>query len=245
MYEPLCQNILRRKLADVPFNPAKIQQKSNPGLWQPIYELFLCELLTLFQNLLTTPFSFSIGPQPSGPPNGPRISNLSSGSPNERGSSRSGLLDVCHPYSVLSSARRSGLVSVILSVISRLPAIACVYDSGCFTKVGFVTPRCVKSPDVLLIFDPKVGDTRFCGRKGGSAGVSGDSGSTIEISSSNKEVLSSLRNDFSVAYDLLGAGISFDNSLGGLFSLSLPSVTPSIDGNPNSIASSNFWGEAR
>src|ERR1700709_246824 len=183
MHQPLCQHSKCGKNTN-----AKVQNKNQTSQYTFPYELFLCELLTLFQNLLTTPFSLSAGPHPSVPPNGPRVS--SSGSSIARASSRRGLLEVCHPYNAVSSARRSGLVSVIRNVISLLPAIACVYDSCCFTKVGLVIPRCEKSVDVLLSFDPEVGEDRLWGSRNPrslSIGVRGDSGSIIDVSSSNNE----------------------------------------------------------
>lgn len=124
------------------------------------------------------------------------------------------------------------------------------------TIVGFVIPRCEKSADVLLLLplELQVGEARCWGLKLASVafkslsvpmGVNGESGSIIEVSSSNKETVSSFRNvwDFSVA-KLFSTAWSLDDRFGGLFSLSA-SVTPSIEGKPNSMASSNFWGEAR
>ena len=75
-------------------------------------------------------------------------------------------------------------------------------------------------------------------------GVIGDSGSGMDMSSSKRDAVSS-RNELPLAKDFLISGMSLFDFPTRAFSLSSPFVTPSIEGKPNSIASSNFWGEAR
>lgn len=77
----------------------------------------------------------------------------------------------------------------------------------------------------------------------------GASESAIDLSSSNSEAVSSLKNECSNAgLDAFLLNISlderFDINLDG-FSFSDAPIAASIDGNPNSIISSNFCGDAK
>lgn len=78
----------------------------------------------------------------------------------------------------------------------------------------------------------------------------GASESAIDLSSSNNEAVSSLKNECSNAgLEIFFLNISlderFDINFGDLLSFLEVSTAPSIDGNPNSIISSNFCGDAK
>ena len=79
-----------------------------------------------------------------------------------------------------------------------------------------------------------------------SIGVSGDSGSSMDVSSSNSEASSKSlsRKDWFKSVLCERFVVWLSDNRGGLFSLSYSRsewvVTPSLDGKPNSIASSNF-----
>src|SRR5450432_816217 len=132
----------------------RIHTKSNLFYKSSHHAPFRCELLILFQNLLTTPSSFSTGPHTSSPPKGPFASFLLVDDTSDpRGiSSPSGLRfrTPCQPYSTLSSALKSGRVKVIRNVISRLPVTDCAYDSVCLCRTGFLIPRWEKSSEGRL-----------------------------------------------------------------------------------------------
>lgn len=83
-----------------------------------------------------------------------------------------------------------------------------------------------------------------------SSGVMGASESAMDVSSSNREAVSSLKNECSnTGLEILSLSMSleerFDINFCGRFSGSGVSTAESMDGNPNSIISSNFCGDAK
>lgn len=140
-------------------------------------------------------------------------------------------------YSAFSSARKSGLVSVIRRVISLLPASSCAKGSDVWwRRVGLGKSVLLEPEEAAADGERSVASwlkTPFMGVYGAS--LSGrlvvDSASSSSSRASNREGMSSWRNV------LQGAVLRARESEGRLKGRSSVS---SMDGNPNSIASSKF-----
>ena len=140
-------------------------------------------------------------------------------------------------YSRVSSALKSGLVRVMRRVISLLPDSACAYDSNPYRRVKVFDTASFQSAEFGL-YDGNLCMLRKATSEGvWGASVSGRLASSSSTCSSNNDVSSSLKNVWVVPVE--GCGLDIvghrDSEILGY----------SIEGKPNSIASSNFCGEAR